>query len=172
MLSRTFFRSPNSWSNSLLDEVFGHVAPTVLREPLARRPALDIWAEGDVLHIEAELPGLSIEDIDLELGVKGDVLRLAGERAETTSDDAERGTDETTAELAGDESGDAAGERDARQLYVRERHPIRFERELRLPFEVQAEAVSAEFVNGVLHVRLPKAEAVKPRRIRVTTSAE
>jgi len=169
MLTRTFFRSPNSWSNSLLDEVFGHAAPTAPREPLARRPALDIWAEGDVLHIEAELPGLSIEDIDLELGVKGDVLRLAGERAETASiDEAAQGTDEATAELA----GDASGEHDARQLYVRERHPIRFERELRLPFEVQAEAVSAEFVNGVLHVRLPKAEAVKPRRIRVTPSAE
>ena len=42
-----------------------------------------------------------------------------------------------------------------------------FERRLKLPYEVVAEAVTAELKHGVLHVTLPKSETVKPRRIPV-----
>ena len=39
-----------------------------------------------------------------------------------------------------------------------------------LPEGVDADAVSAEFDRGVLHVRIPKPEKVKPRRIEVKAS--
>jgi HSP20 family protein len=45
-----------------------------------------------------------------------------------------------------------------------------FSRTLTLPEGVDADAVSAEFDRGVLNVRIPKPEQVKPRRIAVKSS--
>jgi HSP20 family protein len=102
-------------------------------------PALNVWEQEDDLFVEAELPGLKPENIDI--AVEGDVLTIKGER------------------------GDAAPEGAA--WHRRERGVGAFSRVLRLPVAIDAGRVQANFRDGVLTITLPKAEAAKPRKIQV-----
>lgn len=112
--------------------------------PMARAfPAVNVWETDDHLHVEAELPGVRRED--LEISVLGDELTLQGVRPEAVEE----------------------GETRHRQ----ERGVGRFSRTLRLPVEVKAEGVEASLEAGVLRLRLPKSEAAKPRKIAVRASS-
>ncbi|WP_145352277.1 Hsp20/alpha crystallin family protein [Roseimaritima multifibrata] len=102
-------------------------------------PALNMWEDEANLYAEAELPGFAIDD--LEIYVVDNQLTIKGERRPP--------------ELEGG-------------VWQRqERGYGNFSRVIELPIEIRAEGVSAELKNGVLHVTLPKTEAVKPRRIEV-----
>ena len=115
----------------------------------ARSLPVNAWSDGKALHIEAELPGLAIEDI--ELTVLQDELTLKG-TPQPLPDLSER-DDEST-------------------MLLEERRSGAFERRLKLPVEVKADDVTAELRNGVLLVTLPRSEAELPRRIQVRSSGE
>lgn len=102
-------------------------------------PAINVWDEGEELVAEAELPGLKGEDLDVS--VVGSELTVKGERKSTAED----GT----------------------SYHRRERGTGSFTRVLRLPVEVDANRVQAALRDGVLTIRMPKAEAAKPRKINV-----
>jgi HSP20 family protein len=103
-------------------------------------PALNLWEEGDALHLEAELPGLELSD--LEIFVTGrNQLTLKGERKPPVL-----------------ENGVA---------HRQERGFGQFVRTISLPYAVDESAVDARFDNGVLKVRLPKHETAKPRKIEI-----
>lgn len=103
-------------------------------------PALTLWEADDALHVEAELPGLELND--LEIFVTGrNQLTLKGERK---APPLEKSTP-----------------------HRQERHFGKFTRTLTLPFPVDENAVDAHFENGVLKIRLPKHEAAKPRKIAI-----
>jgi HSP20 family protein len=110
----------------------------------ARRwiPAMDLVETEDALILRADLPGMSEDDIKLE--VEDRTLTVSGER-------------EAEHEEAKPEG-----------FYRLERAFGRFERTLTLPKGADASAVSANFDRGVLEVRIPKPEEVKPRRIEIT----
>lgn len=103
-------------------------------------PALNVWEYGDDLYAEAELPGLNIEDIDVSV-VGGD-LTIHGRRGEE--------------------------QREGTAHHRRERGAGEFTRVLRLPAEVDAAKVEATLKDGVLLVKLPKAESAKPKKIKVS----
>jgi HSP20 family protein len=105
-------------------------------------PAMNIWEDANCLFAEAEVPGLSMKDI--EVTVEGDSLTVKGHR-------------ETL---------------DAREYtyHRRERGTGEFCRTLRLPVEINADQVEATLSDGVLKIKLPKAEAAKARKIKVTAS--
>ena len=108
----------------------------------ARRwmPAMDLVETGDHFVLRADLPGLSEEDVKIE--VEDDVLTISGER---------RSEHETK-----------------KEGYHRvERAFGSFSRSLTLPRGVNAEQVEASFDKGVLEVRIPKPEESKPRRISI-----
>lgn len=102
-------------------------------------PALNLWGNEETLHLTAEIPGVDAEA--LQIHVEKDVLTIRGERK--TPEDKDR------------------------QWYRRERLHGSFERSLTLPYRVDADAVDASLQNGILTLRLPRAEADKPRRITV-----
>jgi HSP20 family protein len=102
-------------------------------------PPLNVWEDGDVLRIEAEIPGVKLEDI--EVSFDNGELTLKGEK-----------------KFEGKENA---------PLHRRERLYGTFARTLTLPWEVVADKVSAELKDGVLIVTLPKAEAAKPRKVAV-----
>ena len=104
-------------------------------------PAVDVFDTDDSIVLRAELPGLKTEDIEIE--VDENVLTLKGERR----------FEETV------EEG---------RYYRLERAYGHFQRSITLPQGVKAEEISASFDNGVLSVRVPKADEVKPRKIAVT----
>jgi HSP20 family protein len=102
-------------------------------------PALNTWEDGDAAYVEAELPGLTMEDI--EVSVLGREVTIGGERR--------------------------IGDPDGANWLRRERSSGRFTRSLTLPWDVDADKVEAKLADGVLTVRLPKSEAAKPRKIKV-----
>ncbi len=105
------------------------------------QPSINLWETGDAVVVEAELPGVQQEQI--EISVVGNELTLKVERPEL--------------------------EKEGVTFHRRERPSGSFVRVVRLPTEVEANRVEAEFRNGVLTVTLPKAESARPRKIHVTT---
>lgn len=98
------------------------------------------WTEDDeAIVVRAEIPGVPAED--LEITVTGDLLTLAGEKKVGADEDAKAGYTE--------------------RVYGA------FRRQLKLPFPVATDQVSAESTDGVLTIRLPKAESQRSRRIEV-----
>lgn len=111
-------------------------------------PAINVWEEpdGSVAHIEAELPGMTIGNLDVS--VLGNEVTISGERR------------------IGQE-GDAA--RDV-TWHRRERGVGKFSRTLTLPWEIDADHVEARLHDGVLDVKLPKAESSRPKKVKLLTS--
>jgi HSP20 family protein len=104
-------------------------------------PAMDLVEEGDHYVLRADLPGLSEDDVKVEL--EDNVLTISGERK---SEHEER-----------------------KDGYYRvERAAGKFSRSLTLPEGVDPESVQAHFKNGVLEVRVPKPEERKPRRVAIS----
>lgn len=128
-----------------LDRTFGELFDTVAglapMGPLGRRafPAVNIWEDEKHLYAEAEVPGLTMGDI--EVSVLGNELTIRGERK--------------------------GAEREGVSFHRRERGLGAFSRVLHLPFDVDADRVSAALRDGVLTVTLPKAPSVLPRKIKV-----
>src|SRR5262245_34488767 len=101
-------------------------------------PPVNVWEDGDAFYLEAELPGMKQEQINVAVTHRNQVT-LSGERQ---SEDEEK-----------------------TRWHRRERGFGRFQRVLKLPAPVDAEKVDAKLEHGLLRVTLPKAEEAKPRRI-------
>lgn len=102
--------------------------------------AVDVREEPTRYVIEADLPGVSQEH--LELNFEGDVLTIQARH------DSER-----------EDKGEG--------YHVRERSSGVVSRQFRLPDAVDRDHIEAELKNGVLTVSLPKAESAKPKKIAV-----
>ncbi|MBI3912410.1 MAG: Hsp20/alpha crystallin family protein [Armatimonadetes bacterium] len=125
--------------NRLMDEM---MPAAETRDAVARvwRPATDIWEDERALTLALDLPGVERESLDVQ--VKGDTLTIRGERP---------------------------FERPEGVSYLhRERPQGQFVRSFTLGVPIQAEEITASYRDGVLTVTLPKAEAVRPRKITVT----
>ena len=107
-------------------------------------PRVDIEETEQEVRVVAELPG--VEEKDFEVSLEDDVLSIRGEK-KTESEERREG------------------------FYHVERSSGSFQRTFRIPWEVKAEDVKADFRNGVLTVTLPKpvAERPEPRTIPVTS---
>lgn len=102
-------------------------------------PAINVFTDKDGWVIRAEVPGLRAEDIVLEAEPR--LLKISGERNAPT-----------------EKSGG---------YHRRERRFGKFSRTVQLPRDLDASQASAEVKHGVLTVRIPKAEAAKPRLVSV-----
>ena len=125
--------------NRLFNTVFDGPTPTggTMRRWM---PAMDLLESGDDFVLRADLPGMSEEDVTIEL--EDSTLTISGERK------AEHGAE-------------------GQGFFRVERATGSFSRSLTLPKGVDAEAVSARFDRGVLEVRIPKPAERKPRRISI-----
>lgn len=103
-------------------------------------PPVDIHETEDALVLKAELPGVSKDDINVEL--KDSRLTLRGQRQRETEVKEE-------------------------QYHRRERAYGSFQRTFMLPTSVDPEKVTASYKDGILELRLPKSEAAKPKRIAI-----
>lgn len=104
-----------------------------------RAPRTDIYQEDGQLVVKAEFPG--VEKDDLEITLEGDRLTISAEKKEEGNDDAEH--------------------------HARERYYGRYSRSLTLPFPVKESKITATFENGVLELKLPRADEVKPMKIEI-----
>src|SRR5215218_8078242 len=108
-------------------------------------PSMDLVEADDHFVLKADLPGLSEEDVNIE--VRDNALTISGERK-------------------------AEHEQRERGWYRVERSFGSFSRSLSLPEGVDPERIKAEFHNGVLEVQIPKPEERKPRRIAITANGD
>jgi HSP20 family protein len=106
-------------------------------------PAMDLVESGEQFVLRADLPGMSEEDIQIEL--EDGTLTVSGERK-------------------------AEHEQREEGFHRVERSFGTFARSLTLPKGIDGDAVSASFDRGVLEIRIPKPEARKPRRISIAAN--
>ena len=116
-------------------------------------PALDISETEDAIEIQAELPGVDPENI--EITVSGNDLIIRGEKTTVARDE---------------NASEAESVEPAERTWHRvERRRGAYERTLKLPETVDAARIEAASSNGVLTVTLPKREEIQPRRIEIRT---
>lgn len=124
----------------LLDETFGSFgfSSPLLAEGASWRPMVDIEEQDDTYVVEAELPGVKRDDVNIEL--VGNELSITG----------------------------AVKEKERQGvLRQRTRRTGRFEYRIALPESVDPGKVDASLDNGVLTVRVPKAEKAERRKIEI-----
>lgn len=114
--------------------------PPATGAPTRWNPPMDLHDRGDAFVLAADLPGVSEEDIAID--VEGDVLSVSGSRSlDRTSDDG--------------------------GVLRTERAFGTFQRRLTLPEGIDPERIEASFDRGVLEVRIPKPEQAHPRRVSI-----
>lgn len=123
-----------------MDRLFGSLVPTQPNSwfDVAAYPPVNVWENGEAIFVEAEVPGLALED--LELSVHGDALTIGGERKVPVTEAA---------------------------YHRRERGNGKFRRVLRLPVPIDQDKIDASLKEGVLLLTLPKAPEARPRKIAV-----
>ncbi len=109
-------------------------------EALVWQPPVNVYEDKDHLSIEAQLPGIDLNDI--ELSVKEQTLNLRGERK-------------------------AEAEKSKDGYHVREARYGAFSRSFSLPNTVNADEAKATYDKGVLTITIPKQEKAKPRTIQI-----
>ena len=102
-------------------------------------PLVNVFNDGEDFVLVAELAGVKKEDLDIQ--VQGDTLRIQGKKTIAYDDGA--------------------------SVHRRERSAGQFDRTLTLPAEIDAAKVSAEYRDGVLTLRLPRAQSAKPRTVAI-----
>jgi HSP20 family protein len=102
-------------------------------------PSVNVFNDGEDFVLVAELPGVRKEDLEVE--VRGDTLRIQGKKTIAYDEDA--------------------------SVHRRERSAGQFDRTLTLPTDIDAAKVSADYRDGVLTLRLPRAESAKPRTVAI-----
>jgi len=102
--------------------------------------SMDIYETPDAYEIEGALPGVKPEDVEITLN--NNVLTIRGETK-------------------------VQEEKEERNYHLRERGVGAFVRSITLPSSINADAIEAHYDNGVLKLRLPKAEGARPKRIQV-----
>lgn len=127
-----------------------NLSPSIRGTGRSGFPAFNIGSTAQSVELFAFAPGLDPDSIDVRLD-RG-LLTVAGRR--------EVGL--PTSESAENQDGDART-----TVHINERFSGAFSRTIALPEDVDPDAVSASYTNGVLRIGVKRKEAVKPRRIAV-----
>ena len=122
------------------DEAFFEAPRLWSRRPEGYPLALDVSEDADAYTVKASVPGVDPNDVEITL--TDNMLTIKGEVKE------EKDVEESN-------------------YHLRERRFGSFTRSVTLPVTVDADKVEATHENGVLTLRLPKTEAVKPKKISV-----
>ena len=113
--------------------------------PLGAEPALDITTTTDELLVKASLPGWQPEDVEITL--TGSTLTISGEMKEEAR-------------------------REEESWILNEIRRASFSRTLELPEGLLGDRATAAFENGILTLRIPKAEEVKPKQIKISATSD
>ena len=135
--------------NSLFDDGDLGFFPAIAKNCSFGVPQVDVKETKDAYTLEMDLPGRTEKDVDVDL--KDNVLTIASH------------TEETKEEKSKDK-------KDAEQWLIHERRTSSFCRRFSLPKDIDAEAVSANFKNGVLSVNIPRKALSAPKKIAISVA--
>jgi HSP20 family protein len=107
---------------------------------------VNVREEDEAYVLSALVPGLKSDELNIQ--VLEDVVRIEGEYQRSSPVD----------------------KMDESNYLVRELPSGSFTRTLRLPVPIDANQVEADITNGVLTLRLPKAESARPKQIKIKSS--
>jgi HSP20 family protein len=102
-------------------------------------PPINVFQRGDDLVAIVELPG--VDKNDLEIEAKENTIRISGQKAIRYSEGA--------------------------SVHRRERSWGKFDRTIQVPIQIDPDAITAEFQEGMLALFIPRAESDKPRTIKI-----
>jgi HSP20 family protein len=102
-------------------------------------PPINVFQQGDNLLAVLEVPGVAKSD--LEIQAKGNAIRISGKKTISYPDGV--------------------------SVHRRERSAGRFDRTLTVPMQIDADAIKAEYRDGVLALLIPRAESDKPRTVPI-----
>jgi len=102
-------------------------------------PPVNVFSEGDDFVVVAELPGVKKENLDVE--VKGETVRIHGKKVIESGEDV--------------------------SVHRRERTEGQFDRTLSFPVQLDPDKATADYKDGVLTLRLPRAESERPRSVTI-----
>ena len=124
---------------SIFDDFF---TPSIWETPFTSQSltSADIWEEKDDIFVKMALPGVNKEDI--KISIMEDSINISGQTKKEEEDNKEK------------------------KYYYRSLESS-FEQSFNLPTKIQSDKAEAEFKDGVLTVKLPKADAVKPKEIAI-----
>ncbi|MFC1938319.1 Hsp20/alpha crystallin family protein [Chloroflexota bacterium] len=123
--------------DTLAREMWDSWRPLTLEHSLV--PHTDMYEEKDQLVLKTELPDIDKKDLDITL--EGDRLTIKAEKKEEVKEGVPH--------------------------HTRERYYGQYFRIVTLPYPVKENKISATFDKGVLELRLPKAEEVKAKKIKI-----
>ncbi len=106
-------------------------------------PAINVWEKDGAAVVTAELPGMSIENIDIS--VTDNVLTISGTKK-------------------------AQELKEGENYLSQERIPGSFQRNAQLPFRVDSKEVDAKYEKGVLVVTLPRLKEDLPKKIKINVN--
>jgi HSP20 family protein len=112
-----------------------------ITEDMGWTPSVEVTDTDSSIDVTAELPGVSKEDVDVDL--ENNVLTIRGEKRQQK-------------------------EEKEKEHYLFERYYGSFQRSFSLPAPVDESSVKAEFRNGVLKIHLDKAAQVKGTKITIS----
>jgi len=113
-----------------------------LRQSRVFAPAIDMYEDEHNVIVETQLAGIDPEKVDIS--IENDILCIKGE-------------------------SEKQSEIDEKNYYRKEIHRGSFYRSIQLPAHVQGEKAEALAEDGVLKIMIPKAEAEKPKSIKIQT---
>ncbi len=123
-----------------LNQFFGNFGLDFWNTDSIWSPSVDVIESENGFEIKAEIPG--VEKDEIKISVEDHVLTLSGERKHEKE------------------------EKDKNYHRI-ERSYGKFQRAFQLPNGVQSDAIDANYVNGILTIRIPKSEEVKPKEISI-----
>jgi HSP20 family protein len=126
-----------------MDNLFNGIHRSSLYGPAftlpANSPRTNLLENGDRFEVQAEVPGISKEDLNIK--IQGNYLEISGNRSVDTPD--------------------------GYKIHRNERGSSTFSRSFTLPDEVDSEKVDATLKDGILYLSLPKSETAKPKQITI-----
>lgn len=142
----TQYRPSGDLFSPLFDEFF-RPSGSNRSSNMMRAPEADVMETEAEIEVHLEMPGMKSEEIDIDL--ESNILTISGEKRQERSETDEKNT-----------------------WHLSERRYGKFSRSFVLPRDVNADAISATFEDGVLRVVIPKSERARRRRIEVGRGGE
>lgn len=136
-MDKMFHNMRSHWPFHMSDENQFNSSDLILN------PNVDIKEAKNAYEISAELPGLEVDDINLD--ITNTVLTISGEKKTEKNNDKEE------------------------NFHVMERRYGYFKRSFTLPESIEKDHIKAEFKKGILHITLPKSESAREsqRKIKI-----
>jgi HSP20 family protein len=139
-------RSPfgSAFSRGLFDDLFDrYLSETNGEMPQMINVSMDVAETEQAFEVKVDLPGLSPDDVDIQ--IDNNTLTIRGQRSEETEE-----------------------KDDEKQYHRIERYRGSFARSVVLPNSINEDETAAEFKDGVLQIVIPKSEEAKPKKINIS----